>query len=66
MKLNYPDELREFFRRKGKIGARKRMKVLSPEQRTEIARHAAQARWKKHQQGNAKSDDRTKTGGKSR
>jgi len=31
----------------GKIGGRSRAAVLSPEQRSEIARAAAQARWKK-------------------
>jgi hypothetical protein len=47
MKLNLPDEIREFFRRKGKLGAKKRQQVLTPEQRQEIARKAAQARWGK-------------------
>ena len=45
MKLNFPEELREFFRKKGKMGAAKRMQVLSPEQRREVARKAARARW---------------------
>ena len=31
----------------GKIGGKKRAAALSPEQRSEIARVAAQARWKK-------------------
>ena len=62
MKLNYPDELREFFRRKGKIGAAKRMRVLSPEQRREIARKAAQARWSTQKQNQSKKSRRNKPG----
>jgi len=31
----------------GKRSAKARMKKLSPEQRSEIARHAARARWRK-------------------
>ena len=34
-------------RKAGKIGARKRAMALTPEQRSEIARAAASARWKK-------------------
>jgi len=36
----------ESGRRGGKIGGRKRADSLSPERRSEIAREAAQARWK--------------------
>jgi uncharacterized protein YdaU (DUF1376 family) len=43
--IDMPDDLREYFRQQGKIGAKKRVKVLTPEQRTKIARDAANARW---------------------
>lgn len=46
-----PAEALEFFRkagsRGGKIGTKARMKKLTPEQRTELARKAAAARWAK-------------------
>lgn len=45
--MKLPEPVREFFRRQGKIGARKRHNKLSPERRREIARIAAQARWAK-------------------
>jgi len=45
--MKLPDEIREFFRRQGKIGAKKRVKMLSPERRQEIARQAAVTRWAK-------------------
>jgi hypothetical protein len=41
------DETKEHHRRGGKIGGRARAKVLTKEQRAEIARLAADARWKK-------------------
>jgi hypothetical protein len=37
----------EFFRNQGKRGAKARLKQLTPEQRSEIARKAAAARWGK-------------------
>ncbi|ABF42962.1 hypothetical protein Acid345_3962 [Candidatus Koribacter versatilis Ellin345] len=43
--IDMPDELREYFRQQGKIGAKKRTKMLTAEQRKEIARNAANARW---------------------
>ncbi len=45
--VQLPENVREFFRRQGKIGAAKRMTVLTPEQRQQIARNAAQQRWAK-------------------
>lgn len=44
--MKIPDKVREYFRRQGKIGAKKRHANLAPERRREIARAAAQARWK--------------------
>ena len=43
--MDIPDDVREFFRKQGRIGGKRRMKRLSPEERTEIARKAAQSRW---------------------
>jgi hypothetical protein len=48
--MKLPDEIREFFRKQGKIGARKRTQALSPERRREIAQQAANARWAKQKQ----------------
>jgi hypothetical protein len=48
--MKLPDEIREFFRKQGKIGAKKRLKTLSPERRREIAQAAANARWAKQGQ----------------
>jgi hypothetical protein len=66
MKLNLPDAIREFFRRQGKIGSKKRMQVLSPEQRQEIARNAAQARWSKREEKQSRKPQQPATGGKQR
>lgn len=43
--MDMPDDVREFFRKQGRIGGKRRMKRLSPEERTKIARKAAQSRW---------------------
>jgi hypothetical protein len=43
--VKLPEDVKEFFRKQGKIGARKRTANLSPERRKEIARQAAKARW---------------------
>lgn len=45
--MKLPENVREFFRRQGRIGAKKRMVVLTPEQRQEIARNAVNQRWAK-------------------
>lgn len=53
--MKLPEDVREYFRRQGKIGAKKRHATLTPERRREIARAAARARWEqKHE------DDSTK------
>jgi hypothetical protein len=41
------DDAKELHRRAGKIGGRARAKTLTKEQREEIARLGADARWKK-------------------
>jgi hypothetical protein len=43
--MKLPEDVREFFRRTGKIGARKRHAGMTPGRRSEIARIAANARW---------------------
>ncbi len=42
-----PDPGKEYARKGGLRGGRARAKSLTPEQRSEIARLAAEARWKK-------------------
>jgi hypothetical protein len=46
-RMNLPDEVREFFRRQGRIGGRTRAQNLTPEERSEGARRAVEARWAK-------------------
>lgn len=43
--MRIPEDVREYFRKQGRIGGTKRRDSLSPEQRREIARKAARARW---------------------
>ena len=43
--MDMPDNVREFFRKQGSIGGKRRMKKLTPEERTEIAKKAAESRW---------------------
>ena len=43
--MKLPEDVKEYFRKQGKIGAKKRSANLSPERRQEIARLAAKARW---------------------
>ena len=52
LRMKLPDDVREFFRRQGKIGGKKRLETLTAEERREIARKAAQARWGKARQSN--------------
>ncbi|MCC6591163.1 MAG: hypothetical protein IT168_31040 [Bryobacterales bacterium] len=50
-KKKLPPEIAEFFRKEGskggKIGTKRRLEKLTPEQRSDIAKHAAAARWSK-------------------
>jgi hypothetical protein len=46
-KSKLPEVALEFFRKKGRIGGRRRAENLSPEKRSEQARKAVQARWAK-------------------
>lgn len=48
--MKLPAAIREKFRRQGKVGGKKRLEVLPAERRREIAKQAAEARWRKHQQ----------------
>jgi hypothetical protein len=45
--MKMPPEVLEFFRQTGRIGARKRNALMTPERRSQIARIAANARWAK-------------------
>jgi hypothetical protein len=45
--MQMPDEIRKFFQKQGGIGGKRRAKNLSPAERSESARKAVQARWKK-------------------
>jgi hypothetical protein len=42
-----PEAALEFFRKKGQIGGRRRAANMSPEERSEQARKAVQARWER-------------------
>jgi hypothetical protein len=42
-----PEAALEFFRKKGRIGGRRRAENLTAEQRSDQARKAVQARWAK-------------------
>jgi len=43
--MKLPDDVREFFKRTGAKGGRQRARNLTPEERSEGARKAVQARW---------------------
>lgn len=43
--MKIPENVRAYFQRQGKLGAKRRMEMLSPERRSEIAKKAAEARW---------------------
>jgi len=45
--MKLPHDVKEFFRKQGKIGGKKRHANLSPERRKEIAKLAAEKRWAK-------------------
>jgi hypothetical protein len=47
MTMKIPKSARAYFSALGKKGSRARAKALTPERREEIARTAAEARWKK-------------------
>jgi len=47
VKNNIPESVLEFFRKKGRIGGKRRAANLTAEQRSNQARKAVQARWAK-------------------
>lgn len=51
LKVELPKEIREYFRKQGskggKIGSKRRLEKLTAEERSAIAKKAAQARWKR-------------------
>jgi len=61
--MKLPDEIREYFRKQGEIGAAKRHASLTPERRREIAKKAIETRWAK-EKAEAKTTKKSKrTGG---
>ena len=54
-----PKAALEYFREQGRLGGQQsrkaRLEKLTPEQRSEIARNAAKARWAKKKAGSSKS-----------
>jgi hypothetical protein len=58
--MDMPDDVREFFRKQGSIGGKRRMKKLSAEERTEIARNAAQKRWANKSSKTTRKSDRNR------
>lgn len=47
-----PKEALEFFRKRGRIGGKRRAEKMTPEERSEQARKAVQARWAKYAKSN--------------
>ncbi|HWR35890.1 MAG TPA: hypothetical protein VN622_08495 [Clostridia bacterium] len=45
--MKLPENIKEYFRKQGEIGAAKRHANLTAEERSQIARKAAQERWAK-------------------
>jgi hypothetical protein len=43
-----PKEALEFFRKNGRVGGRRRAEKMTPEERSEQARKAVQARWARY------------------
>ena len=53
--MKLPEDIREYFAKQGRIGAAKRTATLTPERRQEIARLAAETRWKNAKENSKKS-----------
>jgi hypothetical protein len=49
-KPEIPETVLEFFRKQGSVGGKKRAKNLSSKERSEQARNAVNARWKKYRE----------------
>ena len=49
-KAEFSRFMAEIGRKGGKVGGKRRLVAMSPEERSRIASIAAKARWKKHQQ----------------
>jgi hypothetical protein len=62
--MKLPEEIREFFRKQGSIGGKKRKANLSAEERHDIARRAAIARWSTEKQNEAASVKGQKSSGR--
>lgn len=53
--VKLPENIREFFQAQGRIGAAKRFAAMSQEERTALARLAAQKRWAKEKKAKKRS-----------
>jgi hypothetical protein len=51
VKVDLSEYMRRIGRKGGKIGGKARLSKLTPEQRSDIARNAAKARWAKKPRG---------------
>jgi hypothetical protein len=54
-KIRIPEEALKYFRKTGRAGGLKRAENMTPEQRSEQARKAVQARWNKAKESSKKS-----------
>jgi hypothetical protein len=61
--MKLPDEIREFFRKQGKIGAAKRQASTTSEQRSASAKLAAETRWAKAKTDSERTRKSKKAGG---
>jgi hypothetical protein len=56
--IKLPEAALEYFREQGRLGGKQsgkaRLEKLTPEQRSEVARNAAKARWGKKKAGSSK------------
>jgi hypothetical protein len=62
--MNLPENVRAYFQRQGKIGAARRLEVVTPERRAEIARKAAITRWAKQAKNTAAKTNQSRKGTK--
>jgi hypothetical protein len=61
--MELPDEIRENFRRFGRVGGRRRAERLAPADRRTIARRAARVRWTRERFGAASFEELGLPGG---
>jgi hypothetical protein len=59
--MKLPDDIRKFFQQQGRIGAAKRIAMMSPAERRANAKRAAQIRWKNERLKREKSKPEEKS-----